>query len=120
MDTCKYNHSIQLRYTHACAYAWKIQFPFNFCSHLEGPGMWGTYPDAVLPGLGVVEGGQTSTGSIVAWFRRLISGEEGEPVPYEDLNREAEVLPIGAEGLVRISMPITTHFTPLPSLYSMS
>ncbi|CAN0351493.1 unnamed protein product, partial [Laminaria digitata] len=41
---------------------------------LRGPGMWGAYPDAVLPGLGVVEGGQTSTGSAVAWFRRLVSG----------------------------------------------
>lgn len=38
--------------------------------------MWGAYPDAVLPGLGVVEGGQTSTGSAVAWFRRLVSGGE--------------------------------------------
>lgn len=41
---------------------------------LHGRGMWGAYPDAVLPGLAVVEGGQTSTGSIVAWFRRLVSG----------------------------------------------
>ncbi|CAN0463129.1 unnamed protein product, partial [Hapterophycus canaliculatus] len=45
---------------------------------LHGPGMWGSYADAVLPGLGVVEGGQTSTGSAVAWFRRLVScGELG-------------------------------------------
>ncbi|CAN0293725.1 unnamed protein product, partial [Ectocarpus sp. 4 AP-2014] len=44
--------------------------------HLHGPGMWGAYPDAVLPGLGVVEGGQTSTGSAIAWFRRLASGGE--------------------------------------------
>lgn len=43
---------------------------------MHGSGMWGAYPDAVVPGLGVVEGGQTSTGSAVAWFRRLISGGE--------------------------------------------
>lgn len=30
-------------------------------------GIFGTYPDAVLPGLHVVEGGQTSTGSILNW-----------------------------------------------------
>ena len=35
----------------------------------QGAGIWGTYPDAVLPGLSVVEGGQTSTGSVVAWCR---------------------------------------------------
>lgn len=35
--------------------------------------MWGAYTDGVLPGLGVVEGGQTSTGSVIAWFRRLVS-----------------------------------------------
>lgn len=46
------------------------------CRDLQGSGMWGAYPDAVVPGLGVVEGGQTSTGSAVAWFRRLISGGE--------------------------------------------
>lgn len=46
------------------------------CRDLHGSGMWGVYPDAVVPGLGVVEGGQTSTGSAVAWFRRLVSGGE--------------------------------------------
>lgn len=44
------------------------------CRDLHGSGTWGAYPDAVVPGLGVVEGGQTSTGSAVSWFRRLISG----------------------------------------------
>ncbi|CAM9894765.1 unnamed protein product, partial [Discosporangium mesarthrocarpum] len=69
--------------------------------HLQGRGMWGTYPDAVLPGLGVVEGGQTSTGSVIAWFRRLLSSNNKDSmVSYGDLNREAEAVPIGAEGLV--------------------
>eukprot|EP00903_Cladosiphon_okamuranus_P006596 g6443.t1 len=69
---------------------------------LHGTGMWGAYPDAVVSGLGVVEGGQTSTGSAVAWFRRLISGGRGEEdlVPYSALNEEAEAVPIGCEGLV--------------------
>jgi ribulose-phosphate 3-epimerase len=31
--------------------------------------MFGSYPGALLPGLHVVEGGQTSTGSAVAWLR---------------------------------------------------
>ena len=37
----------------------------------HAPGLWGTYADAVYPGLEIVEGGQTSTGSIVAWLGRL-------------------------------------------------
>ena len=62
----------------------------------HGPGIWGTYADAVMPGLHVVEGGQTSTGSVVAWFRRLL----GEAVDYDTLNREAAALPPGSDGLV--------------------
>ncbi|CAM9243226.1 unnamed protein product [Scytosiphon promiscuus] len=67
---------------------------------LHGSGMWGSYADAVLPGLGVVEGGQTSTGSAVAWFRRLVSSDQENLVPYATLNEEAEAVPIGCEGLV--------------------
>jgi ribulokinase len=68
---------------------------------IHGKGMWGSYRDAVIPGLHVVEGGQTSTGSIVNWFMRLLGGEPA----YDRLNREAAVLPPGAEGLV-----ILDHF----------
>jgi len=39
---------------------------------LHGQGMFGSYSDAVLPGLHVVEGGQTSTGSIINWMRTKI------------------------------------------------
>ena len=35
-------------------------------SAFHGPGIWGTYADAVVPGLRVVEGGQTSTGSVLS------------------------------------------------------
>ena len=35
------------------------------------PGLWGSYADAVYPGRTILEGGQTSTGSIIAWLRRL-------------------------------------------------
>lgn len=63
----------------------------------HGAGIWGTYRDAVIPGVNIVEGGQTSTGSVVAWYRRLL----GSP-SYEDLNREAEVVPPGCEGVVSL------------------
>jgi FGGY-family pentulose kinase len=62
----------------------------------HGAGIWGTYPDAVVPGLHVVEGGQTSTGSVVAWLRKLM----GDATGYEELNRAAAALPPGSEGLV--------------------
>ena len=65
-------------------------------SAFHGAGIWGTYADAVIPGLHVVEGGQTSTGSVVKWFRDLL----GEAVSYDLLNEEAKDLPPGSEGLV--------------------
>lgn len=64
----------------------------------HGKGIFGTYPDAVLPGLHAVEGGQTSTGSVVAWFRRLLGSEAS----YDELNRAAAALPPGAEGLIAL------------------
>ncbi len=66
----------------------------------HGQGIWGTYADAVIPGLHVVEGGQTSTGSVVSWIRRTL----GSP-SYEELNHEAAELEPGSEGVV-----IQEHF----------
>jgi ribulokinase len=63
---------------------------------LHAKGIWGTYPDAVVPGLFTVEGGQTSTGSVVAWLRRLL-GDTGD---LSSLNDAARRLPPGAEGLI--------------------
>ena len=62
----------------------------------QGKGVWGTYRDAVLPGLHVVEGGQTSTGSIINWFKQLID----QSISYDQLNQQAAELPPGAEGLL--------------------
>ncbi|WP_045224045.1 FGGY-family carbohydrate kinase [Methyloterricola oryzae] len=62
----------------------------------SGRGIWGTYADAVMPGLHVVEGGQTSTGSVVQWFKNLL----GEATSYAALDAEAAALPPGAEGLL--------------------
>jgi len=63
-------------------------------------GIWGTYCDALLPGVHVVEGGQTSTGSVINWLKNLY----GVP-DYEELNREAAKLPPGSEGVI-----IQEHF----------
>ncbi len=60
------------------------------------PGLWGTYQDAVYPGRTILEGGQTSTGSIIAWLRRLC----GPALDLDTLNREAALLEPGADGLL--------------------
>jgi FGGY-family pentulose kinase len=61
----------------------------------HGTGVWGTYFDALLPGMHVVEGGQTSTGSVVNWLKNLYGVED-----YKALNLEAEKIPAGSEGLI--------------------
>ena len=59
-------------------------------------GVWGTYMDGVYPGKPIIEGGQTSTGSVIAWFKRHFA----EQTSWETLNQGAKALPPGAEGLL--------------------
>jgi FGGY-family pentulose kinase len=71
-----------------------------------GSGMLGCYPDAVVEGTYTLEGGQTSTGSILDWYRRHFAGQqqakadqEGRSV-WEVLDDEARAVPAGCDGLV--------------------
>jgi ribulose kinase len=59
-------------------------------------GLWGTYDSAVYPDLHIIEGGQTSTGSIVNWLRRIC----GVDMDLRALNVEAEKLPPGCDGVL--------------------
>src|SRR6476620_1271567 len=63
---------------------------------VHGPGIWGTYMDAVSPDKPVIEGGQTSTGSVIAWFKRHCAPN----TTFDELNEAASALEPGAEGLV--------------------
>jgi ribulose kinase len=63
---------------------------------IHAPGMWGAYPDIIYPGRCIVEGGQTSTGSIINWLRRLTGGN----LDLAGLNVRAEQLEPGADGLI--------------------
>ncbi|RMC37963.1 FGGY-family carbohydrate kinase [Paracoccus alkanivorans] len=63
---------------------------------LNAPGVWGSYADIVYPDRWIVEGGQTSTGSIINWLSRLTGG----PLDYDMLNARAAELPPGSEGLL--------------------
>ncbi|MEO8848241.1 MAG: FGGY-family carbohydrate kinase [Casimicrobiaceae bacterium] len=59
-------------------------------------GLWGSYADAVYPGRHILEGGQTASGSMIAWLGRFI----GTDADLAALNREAAALAPGSEGLV--------------------
>ncbi len=62
---------------------------------LHGRGIWGAYADVLRPGAFVVEGGQTSTGSAVNWFRRTLAGGAA----YAELDQEAAQVSIGCDGV---------------------
>jgi ribulokinase len=74
---------------------------------IHARGLFGSFPDALLPGLQVIEAGQTSTGSVVRWFASNFVGTEisaaaasaGRSV-YDELSARASTLPPGSEGLV--------------------
>ena len=73
---------------------------------IHSNGIFGSYPDAVIEGLELVEAGQASTGSIINWNKNQLCGnitmqakETGESI-YKLLDREAEKLPIGSDGLI--------------------
>lgn len=63
---------------------------------LHAPGIWGSYKDMVYPGRYIIEGGQTSTGSIIAWLGRLMNGT----MDLDVLNRKAAELEPGCDGLL--------------------
>ena len=63
-------------------------------------GIFGTYRNALVESAPfVVEGGQTSTGSVVNWFKNLCGGGDSF---YDDMNREASAIPPGCEGVVAL------------------
>ena len=63
---------------------------------IHAPGVWGAYPDIVYPGRFIVEGGQTSTGSIINWLRRFCGGT----LDLAALNEKAAALEPGSDGLI--------------------
>jgi len=71
-----------------------------------GPGFFGAYTDAVLPGQYTIEAGQTSTGSVVKWYREQFAASLAEQAActgtstYEALDAQAAAIPPGAEGLI--------------------
>lgn len=72
----------------------------------SAPGVWGSYSGAPLLGLCFAEGGQSSTGSIVSWARRLLNDMNGRfnggDLSYKQLDDEASGVAIGSDGLMCI------------------
>jgi ribulose kinase len=73
---------------------------------IHGHGFRGAFTDAMIPGMYMVEAGQVSTGSVVAWFKNNFAkratddaGRRGVD-PYVVLNEMASEIPIGSEGLI--------------------
>ena len=75
---------------------------------IHGKGFFGAYTDAVVPGQYTIEGGQVSTGSIVAWFKNQFAGDAVAGAkkrgvdPYEVLSELAQDIPIGSDGLISL------------------
>jgi ribulose kinase len=70
-------------------------------------GLFGTYPDAVIDDTYIIEGGQTSTGSVLKWFKmNFINKKIEEEAAKQDLSiyqymdKQAEKLPPGSEGVI--------------------
>jgi len=72
----------------------------------HGRGFFGSYTDGIVPGQYSVEGGQVSTGSIVAWFKNGFAGDAAAEArergvdPYAVLGEMAERVPVGSDGLI--------------------
>lgn len=74
---------------------------------IHAPGIFGAYPDAILPDYYLVEGGQVSTGSILKWFKdhfvnstlQQQAQQQGSDV-YDVLSAMAQEIPPGSEGLI--------------------
>ncbi len=62
---------------------------------LNAPGVWGAYKDIVYPDRHVIEGGQTSTGSVINWLGKLTGG-----LDFDALNARAAALEPGSDGLL--------------------
>lgn len=86
---------------------------------VHGKGLWGSFTDAVIKGEYTLEGGQISTGSVVAWFKNTFAKKANQVAlergcdPYDILNEEAAKLPIGSDGLILLD-----HFQGNRSPYS--
>lgn len=72
------------------------------------PGVWGPYPDIILKDKWLLQGGQTSTGSVVRWVKdgfapaaQEAARQSGRKV-YQILDERAAAIPPGANGVTAL------------------
>lgn len=68
---------------------------------LQLDGLWGPYDAPIIPDAWLLEGGQTSAGSIVKWYMREF-GVDKMDNPYAYMNEQIEGIAPGADGLVAL------------------
>lgn len=61
-------------------------------------GLFGSYTDAVVPGQFTVEGGQSSTGSVVNWLKKIV----GPDTSLSELSELASRIPPGSDGVMAL------------------
>lgn len=59
-------------------------------------GSFGPFADAVVPGLAVIECGQSSTGSMLEWFKEQLA----PTATFAELDADAEGVPVGSGGVI--------------------
>lgn len=64
------------------------------------PGIWGPYPNALVDGLWLIEGGQVSAGAILSWYAEKIFGLDR--AGHAALIEEASKRETGTSGLVTL------------------
>ncbi len=69
---------------------------------MHGKGVYGAFPDVLIPGLWLIEAGQVSAGSVLAWFRRTFFPDRPSDGAFELLDREAADISPGSGGLVAL------------------
>ncbi|HUV08700.1 MAG TPA: FGGY family carbohydrate kinase [Spirochaetia bacterium] len=62
------------------------------------PGIFGAFPDALIPGLWLIEAGQSAAGSMLAWFKKCFAPE----TDFRSLDAEAGEIPLGSGGLIAL------------------
>lgn len=74
---------------------------------IHSPGIFGSFPDCLIPGEMVVEGGQISTGSVLKWFRDKLLPEyimqdirKSGKNAYEYLDEKVSKISPGSEGVL--------------------
>ena len=69
-----------------------------------GEGLYGPFPDGIIPGLFLLEGSQTATGAVLQWFiRELEAAAPRDTAGTEmlaELDKAAQKIPAGSEGVI--------------------